>query len=80
MEDLLTITVSGQRKSAKSHLVFLLIKVLQDEGFNVHFVPNQDDPTEKHLENRLAYNGFSEKIQFIKSNYEIAVQEDFKNI
>lgn len=78
MEDLLTITVSGQRKSAKSHLVFLLIKVLRNEGFNVHFTTNQDDPTEAYLEKRIANVGFNERIQFVKANYEIAVQENFK--
>lgn len=80
MEDLLTITVSGQRKSAKSHLVFLLIKVLRNEGFNVRFTTNQDDPTEAHLENRIDNVGFNERIQFVKANYEIAVQENFKKL
>lgn len=49
----LTITVSGQFCSGKSRLIFLLKKLLREQGFEVHYEGNLDHPNERHFDCRV---------------------------
>jgi len=46
----LTITVSGQFCSGKSRLIFLLKKLLREQGFEVNYEGNLDHPNEHHFD------------------------------
>ena len=68
MKNEIKITVSGKFMTGKSHITYLIKKVLKDNGFSVKFEPDLDyGPSEKdfdkrvHLKNEEAIKGLSKK-------------------
>jgi predicted RNA-binding Zn-ribbon protein involved in translation (DUF1610 family) len=69
----LTITVSGKAMTGKSHLVLLLKKFLQENGFDVeHEIPLEEH---KHQFERLMSENFDDIICRMKEQKEIIIKE-----
>jgi len=74
MEKKLIITVSGQVKSGKSRLTFLLKKFLREQGFEVKQELNSDHPIESNFDAAMSLN-FNEVIKNFKETREITIKE-----
>jgi len=70
----LTITISGERASGKSHLLFLLKNYLRDNNFNVEYELNADYPTEILFDNQINRK-FDNVIEIIKERSNIILKE-----
>ena len=71
----LIITVSGQAKSGKSRLIFLLKKFLRKQGFEVEQELNFDHPTESNFDGTMSRN-FNEVIKNFKETRKITIKEE----
>jgi hypothetical protein len=69
------ITVSGEAMSGKSHLIFLLKKCLQENGFDVKHEVSLDYQDEDDFERQMDQS-FYKVIDHIKEQREIIIKEE----
>ena len=71
----LIITISGQAKSGKSRLIFLLKKFLREQDFEVKHELNFDFPTEFDFDKFIGQN-FDGVIKNFKKTRKIIIKEE----
>ena len=71
----LIITISGQAKSGKSRLTFLLKKFLREQGFEVEQKLNLDHPTESNFDKTMEEN-FKQVLEYFVATRKITIKEE----
>lgn len=69
------ITVSGTFGAGKSTITYILKKFLEDNGFDVKQVYNEDHPTEANF-NRMFGSSIHSRVDGIKKTRKITLQEE----
>ena len=75
MEKELTITVSGTFGAGKSSMTYILKQFLEDNGFDVEQIYNEDHPTEANF-NKMIGRNIHSRIEGLKNTRKIVLQEE----
>ncbi len=78
MKKEIKITVSGVVNSGKSRIIYLIKKLLREDGFNVEFKGCLDFHTETDLD-KIAGKNFNEIIKKIKADADITIESQQLN-